>query len=200
MDTETAKPAHLDGGGGLREFEQLGGRLEITNSANDSETQARALESAFDNTALTATTSDTLEQGSATPAPSSPRAPYTTRLDAKSPARVTNGACRECRAKFTAQRATKEFCSTACRQAFNNRKMIRGAAIYSLAMEWRADRSDKTALNLLCRLLAEFRSDDERAGRRSWDSAASVIRDKPYLTATLLDTNLAGMRRTGRGK
>ena len=78
--------------------------------------------------------------------------------------------------------------------------MTRGAAIYSLAMEWRADRSDTTALNLLCRLLAEFKNEDERAGRKSWDTAASVIRDKPYLAATLLGTNLAGMRRTGGRK
>jgi hypothetical protein len=111
-------------------------------------------------------------------------------------AKAKMGICRECRGTYQARRASREFCCTAHRQAFNNRKMLRGAAIYSLAMEWRADRSDKMALNLLCRLLAEFRNDDDRAGRRSWDFAASVIRNSPYIAATLLDTNLAGTRRT----
>jgi hypothetical protein len=119
---------------------------------------------------------------------------------ADSSAKAKTGVCRECRVKFEARRATKEFCCTEHRQAFNNRKMLRGAAIYSLAMEWREDRSNKTALNFLCRLLAEFRNEDDHAGRKSWDCAASVIRDNPYIAATLLDTNLAGMRRTGRSK
>jgi protein-arginine kinase activator protein McsA len=115
-------------------------------------------------------------------------------------AKAKKGTCRECGAVYQAQRTTREFCSAACRRAFNNRKMIRGAAIYSLAMEWRADRSDTTALNLLCRLLAEFKNEDDWAGRKSWDSAANVIRDRPYLTATVLDRNITGLRRTGGRK
>jgi hypothetical protein len=160
-----------------------------------------ALVTTFDQGALTAdATSSTLEQGSGRRAPTSPRPSCATRVDAKPAAKAKTGVCRECRVKFEARRATKEFCCTEHRQAFNNRKILRGAAIYSLAMEWRADRSDKTALNLLCRLLAEFRNDDDRAGRRSWDCTASVIRDNPYIAATLLDANAAGMGRTGRCK
>jgi hypothetical protein len=111
---------------------------------------------------------------------------------------VTTGICRECKVKFEARRASREFCCIACRQRFNNRRMTRGLQIYDFAMEWRDDRTDTTALTLLCRLLAKFKDEDSRAGRVSWNSAASVIRDKPYLVATLLDANVAGMRRKAR--
>jgi hypothetical protein len=184
--TETAKPAHPDGGG-PRDFEQLGGQLGSTNSTNDYPTQNNALVNTFNGG----------QRDTSKPVPTSLKPSCATRVDAKPVAKAKTGVCRECRAKFEARRATKEFCCTEHRQAFNNRKMIRGAAIYSLAMEWRADRSDKTALNLLCRLLAEFRNEDDRDGRRSWDSALSVVRDKPYLVNIVLDTNLAGKRQPG---
>jgi hypothetical protein len=80
---------------------------------------------------------------------------------------VTTGICRECNAKFEARRASREFCSTACRQRFNNRRMTRGVEIYDLAMQWRDDRTDTAALTLLCRLLAKFKDEDSRAGRVS---------------------------------
>jgi hypothetical protein len=113
---------------------------------------------------------------------------------------VTTGICRECNAKFEARRASREFCCNACRQQFNNRRMTRGLEIYDFAMAWRDDRTDTMALTLLCRLLAEFKDEDSRAGRVSWNSAAGVIRDKPYLAAVLLDTNVAGMRRRKAGR
>jgi hypothetical protein len=190
METrQTAKPAHRDGGG-LRDFEQLGGQLEKTHSAADSTPQAPCTDAA----------SIALEQAGATPAPAAPRPSYATRVNAKPVAKAKTGICRECRAKFEARRSTKEFCCTACRQVFNNRKRTRGAEIYDFAMEWRDDRSDTTALTLLCRVLAKFKEEDDRAGRRSWDSATSVINAHPYLAAALLDTNIAGMRRLGKRK
>jgi hypothetical protein len=160
---EKAKPAHRDGGG-PRDFEQLGGQLEITNGARGSAPQARTNFSAPDHRA----------------------------------GDVTTGICRECKTKFEARRASKEFCCTACRQRFNNRRMTRGVEIYDLAMQWRDDRADTAALTLLCRMLAKFKDEDSRAARVSWNRTASVIRDKPYLAATLLDANVAGMRRKAR--
>jgi hypothetical protein len=189
---ETAKAAHPEGGD-PREFEHLGRRLDQMNTANGSIPQARAVSNTFDHRALT------LEQGSATSTPTSSRASSTTRLAAKPVAKVTTGVCRECSAKFTAQRATKDFCSNTHRQAFNNRQMLRGKKVYSIAMDWR-DSRDPKILTLLSRLLAKFKHEDNCAGRVSWNSAASVVRAKPYLAATVLDTNIAGMRRPGRRK
>jgi hypothetical protein len=198
--TETAKPAHLDGGG-LRELEQLGGQLEKTDSTPDSARQARAGLSTLDRNAprIGTTSYTTPNQGSEVPAPTPPRRSYSIRLNGKPVTKVAIGVCRECNTKFTAKRATKDFCSTEHRQRFNNRQMLRGKEIYSIAMDWRDSRDPKT-LTLLCRILASFKNEDERDGRRSWDDAATVIRDKPYLTATLLDTNLAGLRRARRRK
>jgi hypothetical protein len=144
---ERAKPAHRDGGG-LRDFEQPGGHLEIPNSARGSAPQARTI------------------------------------------------LFRECKSKFEARRAGKEFCCAACRR-FNNRRMTRGVDIYDLAMQWRDDRADPAGLTLLCRLLAKFKDEDVRAGR-SWNRTASVVRDKPYLAAAVLDANVAGARRSVR--
>jgi hypothetical protein len=186
---ETAKPAHPDGGG-PRKFEQLGGQLGSTNSTNDFPTQNNALVNTFNGAQC-----DTSK-----PVPTSPQPSCATRMAAKSRAKTMTGVCCECGAKFTAQRATKEFCSTKHRQDFNNRKAIRGAAIYDLAMEWRADRNAKLAFSLLCRMLSDFREEDDRAGRRSWNSALSVVHAKPYLSATMLDTNIAGLRRQDRRK
>jgi hypothetical protein len=111
------------------------------------------------------------------------------------------GTCSECGATYQAQRITREFCSSSCRQVFNNRKATRGAAIYDAAMQWRADRSDKAAFSLLCRLLAKFKDEDDRAGRRSWDSAGTVKARKPYLAATVVDIVAGrGGPRNGGGK
>jgi hypothetical protein len=184
---ETAKPAHRVDGGGPRDFEQLGGQLGSTNSTNDYTTQNNALVNTFNGG----------QRDTSKPVPTSPRPTRATRVDAKPVAKAKTGVCRECRARFEARRATKEFCCTSHRQAFNNRKMIRGAAIYDLAMEWRADRDAKLAFSLLCRMLSDFREEDTRAGRRSWNSALSVIHDKPYLAAVVLDTNIAGKRQPG---
>jgi hypothetical protein len=198
-NTETAKPAHLDGGG-LRKFEQLGGQLEITNSANDSATQARALVSTFDTTALTAdTTSSTLEQGSPPPAPTSLRPSYASHLNAKPAAKVKIGTCRECGAQFQAQRATKEFCRKECRQAFNNMQMTRGVLAYQLVMAHRYERrafESAGGRNLLSRLASIFHEEDNRVrgGRRSWDDLAKVLERNPRLLATVVEVKLAAGR------
>jgi hypothetical protein len=85
--------------------------------------------------------------------------------------------CRECGSLFDAKRSTREFCSSACRATFHNRRGQRGAEIFDLAMAWRFDRkraAKAKALTLLCRALARFRNEDVRArdGRPSCDDVA----------------------------
>jgi hypothetical protein len=156
MDTtETARPAHQNGGG-PRESEQLGGQLGSTNSPNTSTAQVPN-------------------------------------------ARTRTGVCRECGAVFRVKRETREFCRTACRQAFNNRKATNGGSIYDLAMAWRFDRANFRAsggFTLLSRMLANFHADDKQArgGRRSWDSAARVKHRNPHLAATVIGVKSAGTR------
>src|SRR6266446_6855564 len=134
MEIPETKPAHRDGGG-PRDFEQLGGQLEITNRANSSISQALNAQAGVE------TTSSALRQGSATPAPTSPPPSHVTRLNAKPIAKAKIGVCRECGAKFQSRRATKEFCSKECRQAFNNMQMTRGVLAYQLLMAHRYERA-----------------------------------------------------------
>lgn len=111
-------------------------------------------------------------------------------------------ACRECGRVFEVERRpSREFCSASCRRAFNNRKMQRGAELYDLLMAWRYDRAAASAagvLRLLCRAAAIFKAKDDRAGRRSWDELRRVVERKPYLNATLLTVDAAGVRRGRR--
>ncbi|QGY06038.1 transcriptional regulator [Methylobacterium mesophilicum SR1.6/6] len=81
-----------------------------------------------------------------------------------------------------------EFCASACRMAFNNRRAKRGAELYDLFMALRHDRAVATAFKvwrLLNRLAAGFRAEDvtERDGRRSWRSPAAILARRPYLAA-----------------
>jgi hypothetical protein len=78
--------------------------------------------------------------------------------------------------------------------------MTRGAPMYHLVMAWRDDRSNTTALTLLCRLAAQFKDQDARDGRRSWDAGAVRARYAHLQNATVLDNNVLGLRRTGGRK
>jgi hypothetical protein len=199
---ETAKAAHPEGGG-PREFEHLGGRLDQMNTANGSIPQARAVSNTFDHRALTADTiSSTPEQGSAPSAPTPPRPSYAVRLAAKAVSKAKTGTCRECNAGFQAQRTTREFCCTGCRRAFNNRRMLRGLLALDLVMAHRFDRKAFEAAGgrkLLSRLASIYRAEDDRdrSGRKSWDDLAKVLERNPYLSATVVETNVAGTRRPG---
>ncbi|MGD0024504.1 MAG: transcriptional regulator [Xanthobacteraceae bacterium] len=85
---------------------------------------------------------------------------------------LRTGHCRECGASYEAGRATREFCGMACRRAFSNRRMLRGADMYDLLMQLRFDRERAKrsgAWSLLCRMAAAFKAEDdrERAGHAS---------------------------------
>jgi hypothetical protein len=115
---------------------------------------------------------------------------------------VKIGTCRECGAKFQAQRATKEFCRKECRQAFNNMQMTRGVLAYQLVMAHRYERpafESAGGRKLLSRLASSYHEEDsrDRAGRRSWDDLAKVLKRNPRLLATVVETNIAGLRRAG---
>lgn len=64
-----------------------------------------------------------------------------------------------------------EFCSNECRQTWKNRRMLRGAILYDLVMDWRFNRAGTgpEALKLLCKAAATFNQEDkrDRDGRRS---------------------------------
>jgi len=112
---------------------------------------------------------------------------------------VKTAFCRECRAKFEARRAVKEFCSASCRHTFHNRNSARGAEIIALAMHVRFDRKaakEFGSFTLLSRLLRTFRDQDLRAGRGSWDDLAEVFERNQHLgRCEILDRNIAGLRR-----
>lgn len=99
--------------------------------------------------------------------------------------------CLECGAPFLARQADAEFCALACRKAWNNRRLLRGAELYDLFMALRWDRRTVTGLHVftaLSRLAAGFRREDtqQRAGRRSWASPVRIIARRPYLRAERL--------------
>jgi len=96
-------------------------------------------------------------------------------------------ACLEC-AKPKQERG--DFCSTRCRQKFNNRRKLRGAELYDLYMALRFEREaakDLGVFQLINRMASNFRQEDkdERAGRRSWRKTQSVIEERPYLRAVV---------------
>lgn len=114
-------------------------------------------------------------------------------------ARVRCKACQECGSDFTPQTLHAEFCSTACRKGFNNRRAVRGAELYDLFMTLRYDRKLAAKLKvwkLLCRMAMGYRREDqaERAGRKSWGATSRIIAARPYLQATTVASNIMGAR------
>lgn len=95
--------------------------------------------------------------------------------------------------------AAGEFCATACRDAFNNRRKARGAELYDLFMVLRFDRERAKFLRVfqaLCRLASNWRREDRarRAGRRSWRKPEDVLETRGYLRAISIYDG------TGRGR
>lgn len=96
--------------------------------------------------------------------------------------------CQECGTGFEADRGYALFCSTPCRKAFNNRRMVRGAELYDLFMCLRYERGLaklKGVWTLVCALALQYRIEDERerAGRKSWNHPDVVLDRKPWLLA-----------------
>lgn len=108
--------------------------------------------------------------------------------------------CLECGSEFTTAVAHGDFCGAACRKAFNNRRMVRGAELYDLFMVLRYERKLATRLKvwkLICRMALGFRDEDraERDSRKSWRPARKVLERHTYLHATNIGTDC-----TGRGR
>lgn len=81
--------------------------------------------------------------------------------------------CAECGNEFQPKREHAEFCSPACRSAFNNRANLRGRQIYDLFRAMRRERAKAKELNIwteMCRLELQWQIEDERErpGRRSY--------------------------------
>lgn len=96
--------------------------------------------------------------------------------------------CLECGAPYASSVATAEFCCSACRSRWNNRRLVRGSELYDLVMALRWDRPLAKALHaftLLSRAAAAFRAEDvdERSGRRSWSPPDRIVGRRPYLRA-----------------
>lgn len=91
-----------------------------------------------------------------------------------------------------------EFCSTACRTVFNNRRKQRGAELYDLYMAHRFDRDRAQELGVfqaINRLASTYRDEDResRNGRRSWRRPRDVLEERPFLKS------IATYDGTGRG-
>src|SRR5258708_28487942 len=81
----------------------------------------------------------------------------------RQPASLKEKSCRECGGSYAAQRATSEFCCAACRRAFSNRRMLRGANFYDLIMAMRFNRvaaADEVAWTLLFKMAATFKAEE----------------------------------------
>jgi len=72
--------------------------------------------------------------------------------------------CRWCGTEYVALHLEQEFCSPACRKAWGNLVMVRGAAAYELLMEWRSRRR-WNLISALCALVRDWRHEDRDAGR-----------------------------------
>lgn len=67
---------------------------------------------------------------------------------------------------------TARFIDTEARQAWNNRRKVRGAQLYDLFMAYRYDRKAAKVLKLfsqLCKLAQQWHEEDKRLGRTSFE-------------------------------
>ena len=104
-------------------------------------------------------------------------------------------ACLEC----GADAPNGDFCASACRHTFNNRRRLRGAELYDLYMAHRFDRAtaqDLGVFRAINRLASTFRKEDQarREGRRSWRTPRTVLEERPWLRAVVTFDG------TGRGR
>lgn len=82
--------------------------------------------------------------------------------------------CQECGGAYEPGKRHGRFCSTACRKAFNNRRMLRGAELYDLYMASRYQREQFAGnITVMAQVATVWREEDakERAGRRSWHTS-----------------------------
>ena len=88
---------------------------------------------------------------------------------------VTDMKCCECGKDFRGRNVNSRFCSTSCRQSFNNRRMQRGAILLDLAMIEIFDKAAFDKYELAKRreeLFVAWRQEDKE--RRTWKPALEV--------------------------
>lgn len=109
----------------------------------------------------------------------------------------SDGICLECGDGLAAPQPEQEFCSKRCRQAFNNRRMQRGAQVFDLYMAIRYERDaarEEKVVAQLSRLCMHFREEDDRqrGGRRSWGNWRKFLENNPYLRVVRLGRIVCG--------
>ncbi len=91
------------------------------------------------------------------------------------------------------------FCGTPCRQAFNNRRLQRGAQVYDLVYAMRYDRDSAKTLGVwaeLCRVVEQWNQEDkaEHGGRKTYippKVAIANLKDRGQLRrATIYQTRV----------
>jgi hypothetical protein len=87
------------------------------------------------------------------------------------------------------QPASRLFCSTACRRAFHNLQMKRGAVLTPLVLTWRggkrgAGANSTWAFREFCALADRWRAEDAKAGRRT-DDVMTAKREGGWLAVDL---------------
>lgn len=103
---------------------------------------------------------------------------------------TTQTQCQECGNEFQAKRGHQQFCCTACRKTWNNRRAVRGAELYDFVMNWRFERKEtlrdgttvETAARAMMGRLAEmYRESDRtrRSGRRSYNTFRDAMHGFP---------------------
>ena len=108
--------------------------------------------------------------------------------------------CIECGEKHHTARAETQFCSTACKAKFNNRRAARGAVLYDMWMANRHERGVAKALGLwqiATRLAMYWREEDvrDRDGRRSWQKPEVAAEASAWANSTIVNRNAAGVKR-----
>lgn len=109
--------------------------------------------------------------------------------------------CLECGGGLQGRRG--DFCSRRCNKAFQNRRMVRGAALYDLFMASRFELEDAKVLKVwreMNRLASTWREEDliKRAGRKSYRLPRRVLNrladDGRLRRGEVLVVNNAGKR------
>jgi len=75
--------------------------------------------------------------------------------------------------------ASARFIDAEARQAWNNRRKVRGSQLYDLFMAYRYDRQAAKALGLfsqLCKLAQAWRDEDKMVGRTSFEPLEIPVR------------------------
>jgi hypothetical protein len=86
--------------------------------------------------------------------------------------------CDEDGKEFVPTKPEQRFCCAACRKAFNNRAMTRGAALYHLFRAHRRERERSGEMGLwskLCELELVWHNEDHDAGRKGYTDPQTVL-------------------------